>query len=128
MVFETVVFQKRAQRIHNISCGGKTLEAFNEIKRATADIGDRSIHLTALPKHTSLHQGAKRAYLQCVKGILPINRVPPRPQPISTASLMANRSNIAAIAGLKDFRDDARTKSCGNIELSVNTPASPTVD
>src|SRR5438876_11617693 len=56
MVFESVFFQQRAHRIHNLSRAGKTLDALNELKRTAADISDTSIHLTAPPTRRSLHQ------------------------------------------------------------------------
>ena len=60
MVFESVFFQKRAHRIHNLPRGGKTLDALNELKRTAADISDTSIHLTALPALQAYTKTGKR--------------------------------------------------------------------
>jgi hypothetical protein len=40
MVFESVFFQKRFHRAHDLARGGMTLDAFNEFKRTAADISD----------------------------------------------------------------------------------------
>jgi hypothetical protein len=45
MVFEAVILQKRAHRVHNLPRAGETLDTLNELKCTATDISDMSIHL-----------------------------------------------------------------------------------